>query len=195
MTRLNRALAPLATLLASAALGQGVPPIRNLGAPIASTPRDSLMSAVIARVLSDGRVIMNDSPRKRYVMFDSTLGNMRILLAAATQGAEYPAGGAAMYPYLGDTTVISDIAAVSFLFMDPNGKVARIAAHPQPKEIPQLHPVLGGVAFDAQGRMYFRGAPQVIRSSEGALVRVVDSVPIIRVNVETRKPDTIAYIK
>jgi hypothetical protein len=153
------------------------------------------MSAVIARVLSDGRVIANDSPRKRYVMFDSTLSSMRILLAAATSGAEYPAGGAAMYPYLGDTTIISDLAAVSFLYMDPTGKVARVAAHPRPKDMSLLHPVTGGVNFDARGRMYYRGAPQAIRNADGALVRFVDSVPIIRVDAEARSADTITYIK
>src|SRR5215213_4021372 len=125
MTGVHRAVALSLTFVASQALAQ-VPPVRQLGAPVAATPRDSLMSAVIARVLSDGSVIANDSPRKRYVMFDSTLGSMRILLAAATSGAAYPAGGASMYTYLGDTTIISDLAAVSFLMMDPTGKIAQI---------------------------------------------------------------------
>jgi hypothetical protein len=193
-TSLLRYCAVLVSFLAASVRAQ-VPAIRTLGDPIAATPRDSLMSAVIARVLSDGRVIMNDSPRKRYVMFDSSLSTMRILLAAATSGAEYPAGGAAMYPYLGDTTIISDLAALSFLYMDPSGKVTRIAAHPRPKDVGVLHPVTGGVAFDAAGRMYFRGAIPVIPATPGTPARYADSAPIIRVNVETRSADTLAWLR
>jgi hypothetical protein len=152
------------------------------------------MSAVIARVLSDGRVIANDSPRKRYVMFDSSLSTMRILLAANTDGAAYPVGGAAMYSYLGDTTVISDLAAVSFLMMDPSGKIARIAAHPRPSDIGVLHPVTGGVAFDAAGRMYYRGLAPAFPGPNGTLIRG-DSAPIIRANVESRASDTIAWLR
>jgi hypothetical protein len=43
--------------------------------------------------------------------------------------------------------------------------------------------------------MYYRGYPAVIRNTDGVVVRLVDSVPIIRVNIETRTPDTLAYIK
>src|SRR5580658_8865622 len=72
--RTTRGIVPiLALALAmSAAAQQPSIPIRPLG-PILRATSESLVSVSGVRVLSDGRLLVNDTRGKRVVLFDSTL--------------------------------------------------------------------------------------------------------------------------
>lgn len=108
-----------------------VPRIRPLG-PIVRVSKDSLAYIEQIRVLSDGRVLANDTRARRVVLFDSTLGSFLVVADTTSQTTKaYGARGGSLFPFLGDSSLFADYASLSFLVIDPGGKIARVMAAPR----------------------------------------------------------------
>ena len=135
-----------------------IPPIRPLG-HILSVTQDSLLYLGTIRVLSNGRVLANDTKARRVVVFDSSLAHMTTVIdtTGATNRAWGEEGGWLM-PFKGDSSIFADFEALSFEVLSPAGKIVRTTAAP----------LLGGdlgylqrAFIDPQGRVVTNVTPVV----------------------------------
>lgn len=126
----SRVLGPavLMATMAVARLGaqttsSAIPPIRPLG-PIAKVAKDSLDYIESIRVLSDGRVLANDTRSKRVVLFDSSLTHF-ITVADTTSGTAkaYGASGGELFPFTGDSSLLRTSRRCPFWWWIPPGKL------------------------------------------------------------------------
>ena len=92
--------------------------------------------------------------------------------------------------------------SLSMLVLDPNGKVARVMSVPNAQDAMSFASALGSASIDPQGRIVYRASPRFdFRGPAGAaggppkMPEMPDSAPIFRVDLATRKVDTVAYIK
>ncbi|HTR77538.1 MAG TPA: hypothetical protein VMH39_05490 [Gemmatimonadaceae bacterium] len=212
-------------VLAGAGLGAQaapltVPPIRPLG-PTLRVSRDSFGYIASVNVLSDGRVLANDTQGNRLVLFDSSLSHFTTVIdtSSATDKA-YGALGGWLFSYIGDSSLFADWASLSFLLITPSGKIGRVLAAPlgpgggllylTSAFVDPLGNVLsqwdrgdlarmranasgpGGQAAAAAGAAgAARGAPAdpSVRPAVSP-----DSTAVLRVNIQTRKVDTIVWL-
>ncbi|HTR76781.1 MAG TPA: hypothetical protein VMH39_01665, partial [Gemmatimonadaceae bacterium] len=125
----------LAQALAAASGGAqastAISPVRPLG-PIIATSKDMLGAVAQIRVLSDGRVLANDSHDKRVVLFDSSLAHFTLVIDTTSETARaYGARGGALFSFTGDTSLFGDVVSLSMLVIDPAGRLARVVAAPR----------------------------------------------------------------
>jgi hypothetical protein len=199
----------LTALLAAAPAvrAQQLPPIHPLGAVVHSSTE--LLGAVsAARQLPGGHVLVNDISGRKLVLFDSTLASFSIVAdtTSATANA-YSSRAGGLIPFRGDSTLFVDPTSLSMLVIDGAGKVARVMSVPRPNDAVAL---IGGPsgtpAFDGQGRLVYRAPPQfrVTPPPAGAggggapaigMPQFPDSSPIVRIDLESRKLDTVAFVK
>jgi hypothetical protein len=192
-------LLSLTLLAAATASAQSIKP-RPLGA-IEYTSKELLGNPTIARPLANGSVIVNDVFRRRLLLLDPTLENYTVI-ADSTSGAVngYGQRAGALMPYVGDSTLFLDATASSFLVIDPSGKVARVMSPPRPNDNNQISNFNNGFpGFDAKGRMVYRSnypiVPMQTRDGNIQLPPRPDSAPLIRVDLDTRRADTIAAVR
>jgi len=190
----------LGTILPWALAAQSLPPIRPLG-PIIDRSIPIVRSAAAARELPDGKVLLNDILAHRLYLFDSALVTSTIVLdstvGAANSYGDAPGG---IIPYRGDSTLFVDPSSISLLVIDPKGRLGRVMAGPRLADIPFL---VGGPygtpGFDLNGRLVYRASnptPETTTENEvQAGVAFVDSAPIVRLNLSSRKTDTIAVFQ
>jgi hypothetical protein len=176
-------------------------PVRPLGAIIA-TSADSLSDASSIRVLSDGRVLVNDRGKRRLLLLDSTL--QRTTLVADTTSATakaYGDGLTGMVPFTGDSSLISDRITGAFLVISPNGRIARIIATPGSPRTMNGGPPNPAVGFDDAGHLLLRSPPTIFlallaREFVGdTLMRGPDSSAILRQDIGTGRIDTLVMLK
>src|SRR5262245_60657072 len=104
-----------AVLALSTADSQSLPPIRDLGAPIATTA-ETFRGIPSVRALSDGRVLVSDLAGRRLVSYDSGLTKSQpILTATGPAASQYPSRGGVLLPMPGDTTLVFDAMSASFV--------------------------------------------------------------------------------
>jgi len=203
------------------AVPAAIPPIRPLG-PIVRVSRDSLASISEIRVLSDGRVLANESGGDRVVLFDSSLAHFTTVVDANGPSAKaYGAQGGSLFPYRSDSSLYADQASLSFLVIDPAGQIARIMAAPLIPGYPGGLIYLLQAAVDPQGNVVSRwGKASLARMganasgasagrSGGAGVAgatapaptdpsrpevTFDSDAVIRMNIATKKMDTAVWL-
>jgi hypothetical protein len=189
----------LSLLVASAASGQSIKP-RPLGA-VQATSKELLGNPTLARALPNGNVIVNDVFRRRLLLLDPTLESYTVI-ADSTSGAVngYGPRAGALIPYVGDSTLFLDATASSFLVIDPAGKVTRVMSPPRPNDNNQISNFNNGFpGFDAQGRMVYRSNYPIMpmRTRDGGIEmpQRPDSAPLLRVDLDTRRADTIASVR
>jgi hypothetical protein len=190
-------------LLASttAVQAQQLPPVRPLG-PVVATSKEPLRAVSAVRQLPDGRVLVNDISGRKVVMFDSTLAAFSVVAdtTPATANA-YSSRAGGLITYKGDSTLFVDPTSMSMLVIDGQGKIARAMAAPRPNEVGALiGGPMGTPGFDASGRLVYRAPPQFRFSppAPGAAPTpppFPDSAAIVRIDLSTRKLDTVAFIK
>lgn len=175
--------------------------IRPLGATIA-TSADSIGNNASYRILSDGRVLVNDLSNRRLLLLDATLQHGVIVADTTSRTAKAYGGGLPwMVPFTGDSSLLLDRITDAFLVVDPQGKVARIIRKPA-----AVGPALGGVAgmplgFDRTGHLLFRAAPPVFLSLldpefvGDTLMVGPDSTAVLREDVATRRLDTLVMVQ
>jgi hypothetical protein len=191
-----------ATLLASTANAQqSRPPVRRLGAAVATS--DALGAVAAVQAMPGGKLLVNDPSRRQLLLLDSTMKVIGVVAdtTPATKSA-YGTRGGGLLPFRGDSALFVDPASLSMLVIDPAGKIARIMAAPRANDVIFL---LGGPqgnpGFDAKGRLVYRaqsfGPPRGgMAASQPMQPPVIpDSVPLVRYDLLTRKLDTAAFVR
>jgi hypothetical protein len=203
-TNLTR-FALFVTLVATAshplAAQQSRPPVRQLGAAVFTSDALGALSAV--RQLPGGRVLVNDPSRRQVLLLDSTLKQIAVVavVLSATKNA-YGSRGGGLLAYRGDSTLFVDVASLSMLVIDPEGKVTRVMAAPRAQDVQFLTGgPLGNPGFDAKGRLVYRtlsfprGPVRPAPGQPPVAPVFPDSSPIIRFDLLTRRLDTAAFVK
>ena len=188
---------------AGAGKGLDLPPIRQLGA-VSATVQEKLGNVSSIRPLSDGRVLVNEPQSRRVLLFDATLQNFTIV-ADSTPATNNAYGGrfAGLVAYRSDSTLFVDPQSLSMLVLDPAGKVARVMSVPNAQDAMAFAGPLGTGGVDPQGRLVYRAAPRFdFRGGPpgGAggpprIPEIPDSALILRIDLATRKLDTLGYIR
>jgi hypothetical protein len=211
MTRFVTRAAP-ALLLGTAAAGAlagaqtaPVPDAHPLGATVATiaTPFGSVQAI---RQLPDGRLLVNDPARRQLLLFDADLKTSTAIADSTNPAATYSGRNAGLLAYRGDSTLFVDPQSLSMLVIDPKGQVGRVMAVPRAEDAMALTGIaFGGAGFDAQGRLVYRAPPRFeFRRGPGQpgpgqpgfqMPTPPDTSPILRVELATRKVDTVAWVK
>jgi len=194
-------LAPVAllALLVADAGAQQLPPVRPLGAVVAVS-KEGLGAVSAARQLPNGKVLVNDINERKLMLFDADLSAFTVIAdSTAATGNAYSSRAAGLIPYSGDSTLFVDPQSLSMMLIDPAGKMGRVMSVPRPQEANQL---IGGPngtpGFDGQGRLVYRAAPNfrpTFVNGQIKLPEMPDSAVIVRVDLATRKLDTLATVK
>lgn len=192
----------LAHLLISAAAGSSTLgaqaksiPIRTVTAPIDS--KEPFITPPTVRGLPDGRLLVNDQRGKRLVVFDSTLSSFVIMAdSASTSGVSYPYTGLInpLMRYTGDSSLMADYEARTYLVIDPSGKIARAMAPVKSGDLmagSRTWPQNPGA--DNQGRLIFRGneTRQQPKAGDPPITDTRDTITIVRADFNLRTTDTI----
>jgi hypothetical protein len=182
--------------------GIALPPIRQLGT-VTATAAEKLGLVNNIRALSDGRVYVNDPMHRRVLLFDAGLQTFTVVADSLGANGNTYGRVAGLIPSRGDSTLLVDPQSLSMLVLDPAGKVARVMSVPNAQDVMSFAGALGGTVMDAQGRLVYRAAPRfefrgVGPAAGGGPPRIPDmpdSAAIFRIDLATRKLDTVAYIK
>jgi hypothetical protein len=201
---LSIAFATSLALSAAGAQSKGLelPPIRQLGA-VTATAAEKLGIVNTIRPLSDGRVYVNDPMGRRVILFDAGLQTFTIVADSLGANGNTYGRAAGLIPSRADSTLLVDPQSLSMLVLDPAGKVARVMSVPSAQDAMSLGSALGGTVMDSQGRLVYRASPRfefrgMGPSAGGGPPRIPempDSAAIFRIDLATRKVDTVAYIK
>ena len=173
-------------------------PARLIAAPEAKSAA-TLGSPVAVRELPDGRALVNDTRRRQLLLFDRGLTAMMIVAdSAGGRANSYGAGPGGIIPFLGDSTLLVDPAGLSMFVVDPSGKIARVASVPRSQDAAALgNNTTSSSGLDAKGRLVYRGISRVKQVVNGGLTiaEFPDSVDVERVDLGTRKVDTVGFYK
>jgi hypothetical protein len=198
--RINRSLAfvALIAVAAAAASAQQRPPIRQLGATSAKST-EVLGGVQGVRQLPDGRVLVNDVPKRRVLLFDPALSAFTVIADSTSATANAYSGRiGGLIPYKGDSSIFIDPIALSMLVLDGTGKVARVMSVPRSQDAITM--AAGGTAIDPMGRLIYRAPPNFGRPNIGpggtfTPPDIPDSAAILRIDLATRQLDTLGWIK
>src|SRR5687767_12731548 len=191
----------LVAACAAAATAQQRPAIRPLGAVTAKSSEPLSVVAGI-RPLPDGRVFVNDNNNRRVLLFDPMLKTFTVVADSTSATASAFSGRiGGLITYRGDSTIFADPMSLSMLVIDPNGKVARVMSVPRSQDAMMLANMgVGGAAFDGSGRLIYRAPPNLRRpdiAPGGGITppEIPDSAAIVRMDLTSRKMDTLGFIK
>jgi hypothetical protein len=185
-------------MIATTASAQQRPPIRQLGA-VSSKSAEVLGTIPNIRQLSDGRVLVNDVQHRRVLLFDPTLSTFTVVADSTSATANAYSGRiGGLIAYKGDSTIFVDPIALSMLVLDGSGKVARVMSVPRSQDALML--AAGATTVDPAGRIIYRSPPNIGRPNvaPGGVFtppEIPDSAAIVRVDLATRKLDTLGFIK
>jgi hypothetical protein len=159
-------------------------PERSLGEPTGRFNQPFTRISGV-RELADGRLIVADQSEKTVFLIDSGLTAARPLARQGQGPLEY-AFPAAVLPFPGDSTLISDLIQRRLLVLDPAGEPVRTI---------NLPPSLGfgtELKGDGQGNMYTRAnaLPDPAQMSSGP----PDSAALLRWNLVSGRIDTVATV-
>lgn len=199
-----KSLALLPILIATSAVAQQQPPIRQLP-PVAAKSSVQWNNILGVRALPGGRVLVNDIAGRKVVLLDSTLAPIRIVADTTPEtSTAYSGRIASIIPFRGDSTLFVDPQSMSMMVVDPNGKMTRVMALPRAEDAAAL----GGLAaanagLDANGRLIYRAPFRFIsngpRPTTASGLPMMPSPPesamIVRVDLATRHLDTVGVIK
>jgi hypothetical protein len=201
-------LSSLAFLTLSSAVSVGAQstiPMRTIG-PILATSTENVGQAVTVRGTSDGHVIVGAGARQRVYAFDSTLKNFTLVADSGAGTGVLPIRTTGVIPYLADSTLLPDFGANALLVLDAIGKQVRSMAPPRAQDLIFLGipSAFGRPGFDSKGRLIYRtNLPPNVRPtptpSGNQQVKLTpvnaDSAPIVRGDFDTRRIDTLAWMK
>jgi hypothetical protein len=202
LTRYTLGLGLLVAFMLRADAWAQSPAVRMLDR-ISATATDSLGFIRGIRQLSDGRVLVNDATHRELILYDAMLRRIKVVADTNTETARaYGAGTGAIFRYAGDTTLYLDWSSQAFVTILPDGTLGRVFAVPRTSDIsyygnsnPQ-----GLAGFDAKGRFIYRYPPRSTPGPPGASGKpgslvTEDSAYLYRVDMDTRRVDTIARYK
>src|SRR5687768_3451056 len=181
------------------------PPIRPLGA-VTGKSSEAFGPISAVRHLPDGRLLVNDMRGRRVVMLDASLAPAMVVAdTTSATGNAYASRFAGILAYRGDSTLFIDPQSLSMLVIDPAGRIGRVMSIPRSQDAMALTGgILGGAAFDGQSGIVYRGGGAMqMRRNMGADGRVGPAAPpeqpdtaaIVRIDLATRKLDTVTFVK
>jgi hypothetical protein len=171
-------------------------PVVDLPEPTVRTA-ERLGAVLGLRQTADGKVLVNDALRRQMLLFDTTLANRIVVMdSVAGTSTTYGPRPTALIPFAGDSSLFADWKSSTVVVLDGHGRVTRTIALPRPQDIVALNGASSG--FDAKGRLVFQGgrpsAPQSPGGTPGSGMDVLDSLPILRADLDARRVDTVAKI-
>ncbi|MEO7648794.1 MAG: hypothetical protein ABIV11_11280 [Gemmatimonadaceae bacterium] len=173
--------------------------IRQLGAVTARTADPVSVAGI--RPLATG-VLVNDAPKRRVVLFDNELSSFTVVAdTTPATGNAYGGRFGGLFAYQGDSSLFTDPASLSMLVIDPAGKIARVMSVPRSQDAAMLSGAMGGATYDGRGglvyrgmfRPQFRGGPPT--GGNFAPPEIPDSAPILRIDLASRRLDTLGFIR
>ena len=156
------------------------------------------------RVLSDGRVLLNDGMRRRLLLFDSTLTQVTVVLDSIAEVENaYGSRPGRLIPYVGDSSLFFDPATLAMLVLDEQGRITRVRAVPYAQHSGQFASsaaLWGMPAFDRQGRFVYRVAATPAptpRPPAGIpwIPTPADSAFVVGVHLNSRAIDTLGVLR
>ena len=179
------------------ASAQQRPPIRQIG-PVVAKAKESFGNITGVRQLSDGHLLVNDIPNRRVLMFDPSLGSFTVIADSTSATANaYSGRFGGLIAYKGDSTIFVDPASLSMLVIDGSGKVGRVMSVPRSQDAGSL--AIGNASIDASGRLIYRAPPNFrppnIVNGVPTAPDIPDSAAIVRIDLATRKLDTLGFIR
>ncbi|MBX9855893.1 MAG: hypothetical protein K2Y26_10210 [Gemmatimonadaceae bacterium] len=177
------------------------PAIRPLG-PVTATSSEAFGVVSNLRALPGGRALVNDVVNRRVVLLDEKLSVVKVVAdtTAATANA-YGANPGNLIAFRGDSTLFVDAQSLSMLVIAPNGEVARVMSVPRSQDAMMLASAGLGGAYYSNGHLVYRGRPSMqFRASTTSggppqMPAMPDTMPVVRVNLQTRVLDTLAWMK
>lgn len=197
----------LASLAVAAPLAAQAPAVHLIAAPDAqSKPIFGAVPAV--RALPNGGVLVNDITKRQLTLLDPALSNAAIVAdSVAGLPSSYGTRPGGLIAYAGDSTLFVDPAGLSMFVLDPAGKIARVASVPRSQDAAMIgNNVTGNPGYDGKGRIVYRGGLTMVRAAGAApgprgpggmppMPDFPDSAAVVRVDVASRKIDTLSYFK
>ena len=195
------------SIACAAPLAAQAPAVKLIAAPDAQT-KPVFGTVVAIRQLPNGSILVNDIQKRQLALLDQSLAGVNIIAdssASATNSYGIRAGG--LIPYLGDSTLFVDPAALSMFVLDPSGKIARVASVPRSQDASSIGTnMISNPGLDAKGRLVYRSLGFNIRpaapppggrggNAPFAMPEPPDSAALVRVDLVSRKLDTAAFFK
>jgi hypothetical protein len=185
----------LAVLAGAGATAQGPALVENgraLG-PVVATSPIRFMRIMGVRELTDGRLMAHDPQARVVILLDANLHQLRIVIDSAPGlPISYGSFPGAMIPYPGDTTIFADARAGVFEFLDPDGRIARVAA--SPPSLPVMT-FLSGVGVRASGDIVYRLMPRIPVGPIISLPVIEDYAFVVASDPRARTLDTVGTIR
>lgn len=193
-------LLPLALAFPVIAAAQQLPAVRQIG-KVTTTSKETFGGSVFVRHLKNG-LLVNDVQNRRVLMLDTALSVVTVVAdtTAATANA-YSGRIGGLIAYHADSSLFVDPQSMSMLVIDPAGQVKRVMSVPRSQDAMVLgNPMLSTPAFDAGGRLVYRGMPRPVMRPPGpggsfTPPEPPDSIALVRVDLATRQMDTLAFTK
>jgi hypothetical protein len=195
------------SITCAAPLAAQAPAVKLIAAPDAQTkPVFGIVTAI--RQLPNGSVLVNDIQKRQLTLLDQSLGGANVIAdSSASATNSYGIRGGGLIPYLGDSTLFVDPAALSMFVLDPAGKIARVASVPRSQDANSIGTnTISNPGLDAKGRLVYRAVGFNIRppapapggrggNTPFAFPEPPDSAALVRVDLVSRKLDTAAFFK
>jgi hypothetical protein len=217
-THMSKYLSIALALIVGVPVGaQQLPAIRQIGKlERVSADSVSLASARTALAMPGGRVMFDDTRRRRILLLDSTLS--RVTVVADTTSATANAYGmnfATLIRFHGDSALLIVPSTLSMFVIAPTGAIARTMAISRPSDANLLFGAWVLPGLDASGKLvymasarlpgvmtiggrvqlYEGGKPTDIGARMLAMVQPVDSTALVRTDFDTRALDTVAWAR
>jgi len=159
------------------------------------------------RPLRDGNLLVHDLSRRQVVILDRSLALKSFVVDTnASSAGGYISRLAGLLPYRGDSSLFVDPQAMTMSVIDDTGALVRVMAIPRPQDADRM---IGGPfgtpGVDPSGHIVYRGlaSPDRRNASTGApepgqafrMPQVPDSAPLLRVDLITRRVDTLTFLK
>jgi len=172
---------------------------------LASTDSGVISNVYVVRVMPDGRPMVNDANKRRLLLIDTSMKTFKIIADTAGEAKNNfgnNLGGLLFYP--SDSVAWVDRASQSLTIVDRDGNFGRTFSPPKASDMIYFQyssaANYGLPGFDAKGRLYYRAglprSPAVFDPNTTDSVFIgPDSAPLVRADLESRRVDTIAYLK
>lgn len=191
------------TIFAAPATAQ-VPAVRLIAAPDASSKQEFAFVPAV-RQLPGGKLLVNDIVKRQLTLLDPSLQSGMIIADSVSGSANsYGVAPGGLIAYTGDSTLFVDPVGLSMFVIDPAGRIARVASVPRSQDARTIANNGNGILnLDSKGRLIYRGGLVITRRAGDAraagpmpmMPDIPDSSPILRIDLATRKVDTVAYFR
>jgi hypothetical protein len=170
---------------------QGIPIIELPSATARST--DWFRGILGLRQVSNGNLLVNDAGRRQMKLLDSSLALQSIVRDSAPGSAtSYGPRIVPLHRYLGDSSLMAESISGNLLIFGPTGQVARAMAPTSDAMMTGLN--IGGGGVDDKGRILY-GSHIREQMFRGIVPGAVDSALLVRVDLDTRRADTLARMR